>query len=141
MYEGRWFMALLLAGGLSACTPGEDDTAETGAATESREDQAEQAQANFNRTAKSRIDALQERADQLDERVGQAPEKVREDLEAQLADWKQKADDLEGRIDNFEATSPEQWREFESRATAEMSEIEQSLNELAKRVETTPADR
>jgi hypothetical protein len=132
-------MALLLAGGLAACAPGDDETGETGAATESREDQAEQAQENFNRTAKSRIDALQERADQLDQRIDQAPENVRKDLDAQLADWKQKGDDLEGRIDNFKATSPEQWREFESRATTEMAELEQSLNELSKRIENPPA--
>jgi len=139
MHEGKWFMAFLLAAGLTACDadrPGANDANE---AEDVAENQAEEAQEAFSRTAKSRIDAMQEQADQFESRVGEAPENMREELQAQIDDWQRRADDVENRIDDFDAQTPQQWSEFETRMNSELDELDRTLNELSQRVGNPPA--
>ncbi|MGH9319328.1 MAG: hypothetical protein ACRD3V_05490 [Vicinamibacteria bacterium] len=135
----KLFTAFLLAAGLIACNPA-DQPVEDDAAEEAVEEGVDATQEAFNRTAKSRIEAMEEQMSQLADRVDEAPENMREELNAQIDDWQRRADDLEGRIDSFDAEGEQQWREFETRVNTELDDLDRSYNELSQRL-TAPTTR
>ena len=130
--EGTVFLAILMAAGLSACTPGDRPGTEKN--EDAVDEQADRAQETFSRTAKLRIDDMQERMDQVAERLDEASDSVKTEVKPQLDDWKQKASDLEKRIDDFDADTPTAQKEFESRVNQELDELAQTLNETSQKV-------
>lgn len=130
--EATAFMAILLAAGLFACAPGDRPGTESN--EEAVDEQADKAKETFARTAKLRLEDMEQRMEQVAERLDEAPESVQTELKPQVEDWKTRASDLEKRIDDFDPDTPETQREFETRVNEELDELAQALNEHSQRV-------
>jgi hypothetical protein len=135
--ETTSFLAILFAAGLVACTPGDRPGNEP--QEEAADDQADKEQDAFARTAKMRIDDMEQQMDQVTERLNDAPEAVQNELKPQVADWKQQAADLGNRIDDFNPETPESQREFQARVNEELDELARTLNEHSQKVPPTAA--
>ena len=135
--ETTSFLAILFAAGLVACTPGDrpgNDTQE-----EAADDQADKEQDTFARTAKMRIDDMEQQMESVTERLNDAPEAVQTELKPQVDDWKQRASDLDNRIDDFNPETPESQREFQARVNEELDELARTLNEHSQKVQPAAA--
>ena len=135
--ETTSLLAILFAAGLVACTPGDRPGADTG--EEVADDQADREQETFSRTAKMRIDDMEQQMEQVTEHLNDASETVQNELKPQVEDWKQRAADLDNRIDDFNPETPESQREFQARVNEELDELARTLNEHSQKVQPTAA--
>jgi hypothetical protein len=83
---------------------------------------------------------MEQQMESVTERLNDAPEAVQNELKPQVDDWKQRASDLDNRIDDFNPETPESQREFQARVNEELDELARTLNEHSQKV-PTPAAR
>jgi hypothetical protein len=135
--ETTSWLAILFAAGLVACTPGDRPGTDTG--EEVADDEADREQETFSRTAKMRIDDMQQQMEQVTEHLDDAPEAVQNELKPQVEDWKQRVSDLDNRIDDFNPETPESQREFQARVNEELDELARMLNDHSQKVQPAAA--
>jgi len=131
-HQATAFLAICIAAGLTACSP--SGRQGTDLNEETVDERADRAQETFSRTAKLRIDDMEQRMEQVAERLDEAPESIQQEMKAQVEDWQQRASDLDSRIDDFDPETPEVQREFQARVSEELDELARALNEHSQRV-------